>query len=167
MTETGEAARTEIPQPYRFTANWQYGGEYRSKLEEQERNGFCQFCAWWERQDRIIAEVNGWFARRRDYPYRGRNNVPSRHAILLMPKRHVISLDELTEADAYDRFHLTRQVKASLGITGWGELSRMDDPDRSGATQLHIHVHMVEPGDHPNPNPDTDGKSDPIAIWIG
>lgn len=152
----------------RFTANLQYGGVYREDMEEDERLGRCRFCDWWVAEgDRTIARTENWFAVRRNRPYLGKNGVEARHSILVMPIRHVVAEEELTAGDAVERQALIRTLKQRLGIQGFCEFARYDDPNRSGATYLHFHVHLVEPGSHPNPDPAKDGKSDPIALYVG
>ncbi|MBI4134744.1 MAG: hypothetical protein HY471_01375 [Candidatus Sungbacteria bacterium] len=151
----------------RFTANLQYGGPYREEMEEDERLGRCRFCHWATQDSIVVARTENWFAMRRSWPYKGKNGTEARNSVLVMPARHVTDEDELTLQDAVERQALIRTVKRQLGIEGFCEFARYGDPDRSGATYLHFHVHLVEPGDHPNPDPVKDGVSDPIALYVG
>lgn len=156
----------------RFTANLQYGGQYRGRMEEAERLQQCDFCNWAKQLDditdtRLLVRTPNWFARRRDWPYKGKNGALARQSVMIMPIRHVVSEEELTPQDAVERQALIHIVARVLGMKGFCEFARYGDPDRSGATYLHFHIHLVEPGDHPNPDPEKDGKSDPIAFWVG
>ena len=149
----------------RFTANLQYAGAYRAKLDEFERNGQCPFCEMWENKALVQLEQFGWWVMDDQFPARGQQGTPAVHHLLLVPSRHITLPREMDTRDWGDVGELVRRAEREFGIVGGGLLFRFGDPDRGGQTICHIHFHLIEPGPHPEPG--ATGGADPVAFWVG
>lgn len=157
-------------------ANLQYAEEepeYLRRLRESEKSGECIFCHP-EKLENLVFEregeasqrlmvINGWFAKQRDWPGKGRDTeTPTAAYFLLIPERHILRFEELTREDweavrTWVRW-LIREIQIPGGTVGF----RFNDPAFSGGTIYHFHVHIIQPG----VNPET-GKVDPFAFWVG
>lgn len=105
----------------------------------------CIFC----QHDRpILAQTELSFAFLDSFP------VSNGHA-LVMPKRHVISIWEMTTDEYIDAFNLVRQVKDILQkkFEPQGFNIGVNCGEAAGQTVFHAHIHVIPryKGDVPNP----------------
>lgn len=66
--------------------------------------------------------------------------------VLVIPKRHMAAIHEVTEADAETLGRLlvaARKVADQLGLTADGYRLVINDGDAAGQTVHHIHVHVL------------------------
>ena len=105
----------------------------------------CIFC----RHDRpILAETKLSFAFLDSFP------VSNGHA-LVIPKRHVVSIWEMTTEEYTDAFNLVRQVKDVLQkkFEPQGFNIGVNCGEVAGQSVFHAHIHVIPryAGDAPNP----------------
>jgi histidine triad (HIT) family protein len=65
--------------------------------------------------------------------------------VLLIPRKPLVSLDDLTEADAELAGHLLRtvpKVAALLGLSG-GYRTVINTGDHGGQSVFHLHIHIL------------------------
>jgi histidine triad (HIT) family protein len=66
--------------------------------------------------------------------------------VLVIPKTHVASIDELSEAHEADMGHLFRvasQVAAKEGLAGRGFRTVMNCGREAGQSVFHVHLHVL------------------------
>nr|AIA12698.1 Dihydrofolate reductase [uncultured bacterium] len=120
---------------------------YRSQLEaikQIEAGRFCPFCKGnktYQGQE-LLGQWSGWELVRTNTPYLG-----SRHHLMLIPDRHLTTLDELNSGDWLAITHLLNQFKkryriqANVSFVREGVLNL----DHVGATVGHFHLNILVP----------------------
>ncbi len=105
----------------------------------------CTFC---QHDRQVLAQTNLSFAFLDSFP------VSNGHA-LVMPKRHVASIWEMTTEEYADVFNLVRQVKDILQqqFEPHGFNVGVNCGEAAGQTVFHAHIHVIPryKGDVPNP----------------
>jgi ATP adenylyltransferase len=130
-----------------------YGPNARSpaqmeKMQRLEAAGVCLFCHREMRKPGgkgILLESRTWVLVENDFPYDG----TSVHAMLI-PKRHVASLTELSLWEWIGYRRMLRRVANYYDLTYFVNASRNGDPTYTGATIMHLHIHLIV-GDPKNP----------------
>lgn len=107
----------------------------------------CPFCA--VGAERVVGEDGEALAFRDGFP------VSAGHT-LIIPKRHVASYRELTDAEILSIHRLARECAAALlaadpGIAGFN--FGANDGEAAGQSVFHCHFHLIprRAGDHPHP----------------
>ena len=109
----------------------------------------CIFCQMLVKRDReILAENGDFFAVEDQFPV-------NEHHSLIIPKRHVLTLGHLREAEANSFFLILRQVQEHIRKThsADGFNIGVNEGSAAGQTILHLHVHVIPRyvGDVKNP----------------
>lgn len=108
----------------------------------------CPFCRLKASGRTIVAESKKFIAVRDDYPV-------SKGHTLLIPKRHLHSLPELSEEDVVDLYRLLKKVKDRLEdeFEPDGFNIGVNEGKAAGQTVFHLHVHVIpryiDDVDHP------------------
>ena len=104
----------------------------------------CLFCAPDSPENCIVAEYGTCYARLDNYP-----SAPGH--VEIVPRRHVVSLWDLTEAEVVDAYTLLRTVAAGQDADGW--TVGVNEGRAAGRTVDHLHIHLIprRPGDVPDP----------------
>lgn len=108
----------------------------------------CIFCDKEKQRPAIFCENDLFFARWDDFP------VSQGHA-LIVPKRHIVSLFELTSDELTPLFELLKQTKdiISTKYKPDGYNIGANEGGAAGQTVHHLHLHLIPryAGDVPNP----------------
>lgn len=73
-------------------------------------------------------------------------NPQARTHVLVVPKRHIPSIDDIAdehEADVGHLFAVAAKIAAAEGLTGKGYRTVMNCGDDAGQTVYHLHLHVV------------------------
>jgi ATP adenylyltransferase len=101
----------------------------------------CPFC---NVTDRVVyAETKTMRVVANKFPYSFWDNRPVAEHILLTPKRHVISLDELTDAEKTEAIHLMSKYEAQ----GYNVYWRSQDNHTRSVPHQHTHLIKLRPKD--------------------
>lgn len=116
--------------------------ELIKKFKGIMENGRCPFCCENIRNEgyNFIAETNHWHVVENPYPYKG-----STLHLLIIPKRHVISLQNLY-CEEWAQMAETISIiskKYPFLAKGYGLAVRQGEV--GGATLLHLHWHLIAP----------------------
>jgi histidine triad (HIT) family protein len=101
----------------------------------------CLFCSILEKK--VPADVV--FENEHTLAFRDIRPVAPTH-VLIVPKRHVAAVHELTDADAAEMGHLlvaARKVADQLGLTAGGYRLVINDGEHAGQTVHHVHLHVL------------------------
>ncbi len=115
--------------------------EQAEKMRAIAVAGICPFCPEHladNHKEPIARENEHWFLTRNDWPYEG-----TKHHWLLIAKRHVRDVDELTPAETDSLFEMVRWLKKEYDIAGGSFLMRTGDTRFTGATVTHLHAHFI------------------------
>jgi histidine triad (HIT) family protein len=101
----------------------------------------CLFCKILDRNvpAQLVAESDDAIALRDINP-----QAPTH--VLIVPRKHIASLDELEEGDAalVGRLHLlARQIAAAEGIVEGGYRTLFNTGAGAGQTVFHLHLHLL------------------------
>ncbi len=125
-------------------ANIKYAraGEYRRVIEEIVSKGKCPFCPdnFRYHKNPTIRRNGGWLITKSGWPYEN-----SRHHLIIISKRHVEDLAELTIEDLTAIKELADWAVRRFGIKGGALAIRFGDTDYTGATVCHLHFHLIAP----------------------
>lgn len=118
---------------------------------------YCPFCPTeLTRRGRVpLRQRSGWMVLPNEYP---RLDVET--MMLVVPKRHILSVADLTDEDWMDRGYLEAVCERELGFAGGGIVMRAGDPRDNAGTLPHVHVNMIQPKRE-------GGMSVPLAKTIG
>jgi diadenosine tetraphosphate (Ap4A) HIT family hydrolase len=91
---------------------------------------------------RVKGESTHWVLLHNEYPYLG-----TRHHLLLVPKRHVTELSELSGVEQVDLLTMLGDLAGRFGHCAIG--LRSGDMAYNGGTIAHLHVHLVVAEEEP------------------
>jgi ATP adenylyltransferase len=115
--------------------------EQLSQMKDLEKKGICPFCRKnFEANHRepILREGKNWLVTKNDYPYEG-----SKLHLLLVYKKHVDSIEKISEKDINELFGHIKWVKKEFKIPGGAFVMRFGDMHYNGATIYHLHSHII------------------------
>ena len=122
-----------------------YYGDNPDLVEKYRRireSGECPFCPRNITKEgrKLVAEIARWSIIKNHYPYQG-----SVLHLLIIPKRHVISLSELTNAEWVQMAEVIAIAadKYPFLAKGYGMAVRVGEV--GGATLYHLHWHLIAP----------------------
>lgn len=122
--------------------------EQVSRMKTLQAANLCYFCKEGSLADntlpRSINEGEYWYVMKNDFPLEG-----SIHHYLIVPHRHVINAEEISEVEAIELYRITSSLKLQLGITGYSMFVRSGDMTLTGATLAHVHWHFIMGGPKP------------------
>ena len=106
----------------------------------------CPFCELV--QERIVSETELTITTRDGYP------ISPGHT-LIIPKRHVASFFDVTEAERFQIFNALDDAKIMLRreLNPDGFNIGINDGQAAGQTVMHLHIHLIPryQGDNPDP----------------
>lgn len=101
--------------------------------------GVCPFC---DDGGNVVEDVLGsMVVIRNRFPYAVWDSAHVEDHLMIVPSRHVLSLDEYTDAEGLDFFALVRRYEAA----GYSIFSR--SPQSVGRSVEHVHTHLMKTGD--------------------
>jgi diadenosine tetraphosphate (Ap4A) HIT family hydrolase len=107
---------------------------------KQTYEGECVFCDMSEREPKQILETNETMMIVENYfPYHIWDNFVVADHRMIVPKRHLGSLDTFNEKERSDYFDLLRQYEAEH----YSFYSRA--PSNTSRTVYHLHTHLFKP----------------------
>ncbi|MFZ2500713.1 MAG: hypothetical protein WAW90_01865 [Minisyncoccia bacterium] len=103
---------------------------------------YCPFCLteFARRRCKPLARKGSWLLVKNEFPHK---NV--KQMLLIVPKRHITNLDELTEQDMVSIGKLLIVCHNQFGITGGGIMLRFGDPRLNVGTVEHFHANIIVP----------------------
>ncbi len=113
----------------------------RKQMVEIQKEGVCPFCPKYFKKYHdapIIKETDKWLITKNDYPYEG-----SKLHLLLVHKKHIENVSELSPKAAQELIHLTKWAEKEFKMKGGILLMRFGKPEYTGATITHLHAHVV------------------------
>ena len=113
-------------------------GEQADRMRELEAAGVCVFCPGARDDPDVVLEERDWVVRHNAYPYRG-----TRLHLLVVPRRHVADLLDLTDAELAGFWTVGRTLRARFDLGFYGLGARCGDCRYTGGTIAHVHVHLV------------------------
>ena len=117
--------------------------EQRARMRRLEAEGVCVFCA--PHHETPILEREHWYVVENDFPYAG----TTAH-VLIVPKRHVRSFDELPDEAGAELWSIRRSLKARLDPVATATVERSGDMRYNGGSVEHLHVHFVALEEEPS-----------------
>jgi diadenosine tetraphosphate (Ap4A) HIT family hydrolase len=123
-----------------FVGNARYAAQ-AERMRELEAAGVCLFCP--EHVDDpddadVVLRERDWVVRRNAYPYRN-----TRLHLLVVPRRHVADLLDLTDAELAGFWSVGRALRARYDLSFYGLGARCGDCRYTGGTIEHVHVHLL------------------------
>lgn len=114
----------------------------KERLEAHAQANTCPFCpdGLQKRKSPVEEKQQGWFVTSNDFPY-----PETDHHLLVIPERHVGSIDEIEVADIIAIRDLLKAVFAKRDIDTAAFIMRFGDPALNGSTVRHVHAHVVVP----------------------
>jgi diadenosine tetraphosphate (Ap4A) HIT family hydrolase len=107
------------------------------RMRELEAAGVCLFCPGNDDPD-VVLQERDWVVRRNAYPYRN-----TRLHLLVVPRRHVADLLDLTDAELAGFWSVGRILRERYDLAFYGLGARCGDCRYTGGTIAHVHVHLV------------------------
>ncbi len=125
------------------------GDEQAEIMRRAEELDQCTFCPDFVEQDpnrEIVHEGEHWFVTPNAFPYEN-----TRLHLLVVPKRHVEHLGELTSEEGTELVGLLQWAcdyyELDYGAVGM----RFGDMEATGASLSHLHVHLIVADRDPDP----------------
>lgn len=117
-------------------------GEYKEVINTIARWGKCPFCPndFRYHKNPILKESNGWLITKNSWPYQN-----SKHHLIIVAKRHMEDLGELTPDDFKTAKRLSDWAVKKFKIKGGALTIRFGDTAYTGATVCHLHFHLIVP----------------------
>lgn len=124
--------------------------EYKQTMEEIISEGICPLCPPFKWHPNPILRDDGrWLITENSHPYENTS-----HHLLIISKRHIELLSQLSTPDLESILNLTRWATQEFNISGAGLMMRFGDTLYTGATIKHLHAHLIVPrveGNIPQP----------------
>lgn len=114
---------------------------YREIIEEIVSEDVCPLCPpmkW--HPNPILKQDRRWLITENSHPYKD-----SKHHFIIISKKHIEDLDEITDKDLSSVLKLARWATKKFDITGGGLTMRFGDTLYTGATIKHLHAHLIVP----------------------
>lgn len=121
--------------------------DQREHMASLEERGICIFCEEHvaEHQEHPVEHAGEhWFVTRNAYPYAG-----TVAHYLIVPRRHVVSFDELPDSAGAELWSLQRMLKDRHAPLATATVMRSGDMRYNGGSVAHLHAHFVILGDAP------------------
>jgi diadenosine tetraphosphate (Ap4A) HIT family hydrolase len=99
----------------------------------------CLFCRFNDQTvNKIFAESSNFYARRDNFP-------AAEGHLEIVPKRHVVSFFELTQAEVSEAYHLMAEVRVRLTelYKPEGYTIGVNEGRAAGRSVDHLHIHLI------------------------
>ncbi len=114
---------------------------YREIMEEIVSERACPLCPPMKWHPNPILQDDGrWLITKNSHPYEH-----TQHHLLIISKRHIELLSELTPQDLESVLNLSNWANQEFSIKGGGLTMRFGDTLYTGATVKHLHAHLIVP----------------------
>lgn len=114
---------------------------YKLIMAEIVSDGSCPLCPPMKWHPNPILKDNGrWLITENSHPY-----PSTKHHFLLISKRHIELLSELSTKDLKSILDLANWATKEFNIKGGGLTMRFGETLYTGATIKHIHAHLIVP----------------------
>ena len=110
--------------------------EQAERMRQLERDGTCLFCVPDDPQ--VVLATPDWVVQHNDFPYAG-----TRLHLLIVSRRHVPDLLDLTDAELAAFWVVGRQLRERFALGYYGLGARCGDCRFTGGTIEHVHVHLI------------------------
>ena len=114
--------------------------EVMQKIANQAHCPFCEENLRLYHKEPILKETKHWLVTKNQWPYKH-----TKHHFLLIYKKHVTKLAELTTEAGSELFKLVKELEQEYQFEGGGFSMRFGDTDFSAGTINHLHVQLVIP----------------------
>ncbi len=115
--------------------------DYKKAMDEIITTNDCPLCPPMKWHPNPIIRDNGlWLLTKNGFPYKD-----TEHHLLLISKRHIEELAEITDEEAQSVFSLAKWATREFNIKGGGLTMRFGDTLYTGATVKHLHAHLIVP----------------------
>lgn len=118
------------------------GHTYEGVIKAIQEHKVCPFCpkhlATYHKNP-IEINKKHWLATRNMYPY-----TAARHHFLLIHKKHIENVTEITKAAWTELQELMRLLTKKNKITGGTVMLRFGDTHFTGASVTHLHAHVIQ-----------------------
>jgi diadenosine tetraphosphate (Ap4A) HIT family hydrolase len=117
------------------------GGAYRGIIEQIAKDAVCPFCAEHlpkYHPNPILIESEFWLLTKNAHPYSG-----TLHHILMICRRHVTRLTDLTPEEVQDLHHTLTRYTTENNIAGGSFFMREGDTTLTGASVQHLHAQYL------------------------
>jgi diadenosine tetraphosphate (Ap4A) HIT family hydrolase len=112
--------------------------------------GKCPFCDIDFSKNKPLGEWKHWWVWQNPFPY------PFHiHHLVIPPKRHVTSLEELTGDEMLEWLKIVKWAEKHFNMPGGALVMRFGDPKHNAGTIAHLHWQIQVP----------DGKHSAIAVF--
>jgi len=114
-------------------------------MEDIATRDICFMCPdnipeFYEDRGDLIEEGEHLYLVYNGYPYEN-----AEVHIMAIPKQHVTTLAELSEAFMLEALDCFKKLEDTLGVTGGALAMRFGNPEETGATAHHLHIHFIVP----------------------
>ena len=115
-----------------------------AKYAETLKSGRCPFCEP-NITSKFLGETDCYNIVYNQFPYKYADKTLVRLHLLVLPKRHIIRIGEMTPGEWADMFYVTQLVETEYPFLklGYGEAVRSDEV--GGVTIYHLHWHIIAP----------------------
>lgn len=123
--------------------------EQLKQMADLMDRGVCAFCREnieAEQKNPIEIETDHWVVKKNDYPYEN-----TRLHLLLIAKKHVNSLAELSESARHDFTDVIASIETDRKLKYYSIGMRSGDMRHTASSVEHLHAHLVV-GDTEDPN---------------
>lgn len=111
------------------------------QMRRLEEAGVCIFCPGHvddPDDPHVVMTSPDWVVRHNAYPY-----ASTKLHLLLVPRRHVRDLLDLTDAELAGFWRVGRELRERYDLAFYGLGARCGDCRYTGGTIEHVHVHLV------------------------
>jgi len=112
--------------------------EQRRRMQKCKDEGMCYLCERIARKEHIVKQNRHWYIIKNDFPYEG-----TVHHYLIIPKRHIVNLDDLNSREESWFFNIHWWLKRELGVTGFSMFVRSGDMQYTHASLDHVHFQFI------------------------
>lgn len=112
----------------------------REHMQQVNQTGICPFCVINPDINKVIKETVHWRIMFNAYPYHHHS-----HHLVLMPKRHVTDITDLTGGEWAEWGALNAWAIREFNLPGGGLVFRFGSFEKSAATMAHLHSHIQVP----------------------
>lgn len=99
---------------------------------------YCPFCDEEKIQTQTTTQNNHAYVFRNEYPYKDAYDH-----LLIVPKRHVASIEECKIDEIFDMMALVAMVSFGKGSSGSAEILMRPLIDKDRSVRGHVHIHVI------------------------
>lgn len=108
------------------------------KVKEYKERGICPFCKEGLKDQKIIRELNDIVVIENMFPYERKYDLKVEKHLLIIPKRHVQSIAELTKDEYRAMLDMESEYTPEITI-------QTGKKDTTRSVPQHLHRHIINP----------------------